>query len=366
MTFLHANNFDQFLATSILPLMTALAFWVRWADVRGATTLGAAGAAVVQIYPELAPVMLTAPAIVLLYRWLDERPAIPALLTTVAVGLLAMAIGALPFLPTLPHFFAGQLTGALAVPPRPGEGYFPTFFTPQCAPGALFMLYEPFLPCGFGVKSVVTGAVGAVGLVLLAAGTIKARGRLIPLAWFSWLTIGLAVLMLIWKRYDYGAYKLLSAGYPFLAVLVANGAAARAWWSRGAGGLIAAVYTVLIGLRLVSLDGTAKFKTVEEFRGMLAYIPPSSIVVMKIKDNLAFEWAAYYLRDRRTVPLVGRLPYLPPKPLNDPTLQRLLPQAQFLVSDMQDDVCWGPPVWSSDAYRVFSIKEPRTDFDCRS
>ena len=191
------------------------------------------------------------------------------------------------------------------------------------------MLYEPFLPCGFGVKSVVTGAVGAVGLVLLAAGTIKARGRLIPLAWFSWLTIGLAVLMLIWKRYDYGAYKLLSAGYPFLAVLVANGAAARAWWSRGAGGLIAAVYTVLIGLRLVSLDGTAKFKTVEEFRGMLAYIPPSSIVVMKIKDNLAFEWAAYYLRDRRTVPLVGRLPYLPPKPLNDPTLQRLLPQAQF-------------------------------------
>ena len=39
-TMLHANNFDQLLATSLLPLITAAAFWLKWEDVRCAVLTG--------------------------------------------------------------------------------------------------------------------------------------------------------------------------------------------------------------------------------------------------------------------------------------------------------------------------------------
>src|ERR1043166_294859 len=159
---------------------------------------------------------------------------------------------------------------------------------------------------------------------------------------------------------------MLSAGYPAFAALAVNGAiSVRSRWAIGTSSLIAAAYAALICLRLVSLDATAKYKTVEDFRGMLAYVPPSSMVAVKIKDYLAFEWAAYYLRDRLMVPVVGRLVHLPARPLTS-RQQNLLPRAQFLLTDMPDDNCWGAPVWSSTAYHLFAIMQPIANFDCGS
>lgn len=72
-------------------------------------------------------------------------------------------------------------------------------------------------------------------------------------------------------------------------------------------------------------------------------IPPGSVAVLKIQDRLAFEWASYYLRNDRVVPIVDSLSYLE-KPKNDPMTTKRMLQVRYLVSDLDTDSCWGGPL----------------------
>jgi hypothetical protein len=365
-TFLHANNFDQLVATSLLPLMATAAFWIKWGDARAAIVLGGVAASVTLIYPELAALMLLVPVTVLVFKVVKERPQAFAVFITGAVGIAAMAVGMLFFLPALPGWMASQFHGAMQTGVlRPGEGYFPTFFTPRCLPGAFFMLYEPFLPCSYDVRSWTSGIIGAVCIVMLGVGIVKARGHFVPFAAICVLSIVLAALILIRNHYDYGAYKILTVGFPFFAALIVNGFMGwRSTWSGVGTVIVAGGYLTIICLRLLSLDATAKYKSVDVFRGISYVIPSGSVVALKIKDHLAFEWASYYLRTDRVVPIVGNLTYLPAKRVDDPLITNRIPQVRFLISDLDTDDCWGAPLWQSNAYRVYKISPPVIKLEC--
>jgi hypothetical protein len=365
-TLIHANNFDQLLATSLLPLMAAAAFWLKWGDVRSAIMPGILGAAVVLIYPEMSGLMLAAPTIVLIYRILNERPRSVPVLTTAAIGLTVMGFGTLFFLPTLPEYFARQFAeGMQTGVERPGEGYFPTFFTARCTLGAFFMLYAPFEACDDNVQTWMSELVGTACIVMLGIGIVRARERFLPLAIISLLTAALAALILIRNRYDYGAYKILTVGFPFFSVMIVHVVTTmRSTWLKVGIGIVAGGYLTVVCLRLVGLDAAAKYKSVDVFRGITGVIPTGSVVALKIDDSFAFEWASYYLRSDRVVPLVGGLAYLDAKPSDDPRITERIPQVRFLISDLATDDCWGAPVWQSSAYRVYKINPPVTRLDC--
>ena len=96
---------------------------------------GILGAAVVVIYTEIAGLMLAAPAIVLIYRIIKEKPRPVSVLITASVGLTVMGMGAIFVLPTIPNYLVAQFVasfpnhtadGTAIGVLRPGQGDFPT------------------------------------------------------------------------------------------------------------------------------------------------------------------------------------------------------------------------------------------------
>jgi hypothetical protein len=89
-TMLHASNFDQLFAMAVLPLAAAIAFRLEWTDRKAAGALGAICAALVLIYPDLSPATVGIPALILMWRLWDERPAMRPVAITVAFGALVL------------------------------------------------------------------------------------------------------------------------------------------------------------------------------------------------------------------------------------------------------------------------------------
>jgi energy-converting hydrogenase Eha subunit C len=357
-TMLHANNYDQLLSLAILPLIVAMAFRLRWARVLDAVTLGAVCAAIGTVYPELAPANLGMPAVVIVWRAWSEEAGRKELIKTIAVGLLTFVLMLSPAIYGLSGFLVRQLhAGATSFEPgksRPGENYFLQFYRARCAPGALWFLFPPMTsPICKGKFSYLAGAVGAVlsGAALIGARRIPKD--MTPILICAVLPFMAGLFMLIDKEYDYAAYKLFAVGFPFWAVLVVSAAAAaRATWVKTAVLATFASYFILIGFRLWEIDTAAKFKTTNVFSLPLKSIPSDTIVALKVTDELAYQWASYYLRDDTINTIKGSLEYLPA-----PHSARPAGRAKYLVTDEAAATCWGSPLSQSEVYYVFKAPE---------
>src|SRR5262249_7823817 len=145
-TMLHANNYDQLLALAVLPLAAAVSLKLEWGDWKSAAVLGGLNAALVLIYTELSPVAAMIPALILSWRLWDERPVPRAVLLSVSVSLLVIAVATAPVASDVWRFFQRQLAEAAAIE-RPGETFFLGFFDPRCVFGSFAMLYAPFVGC---------------------------------------------------------------------------------------------------------------------------------------------------------------------------------------------------------------------------
>jgi len=353
LTMLRANNYDQLLAMTMLPIAAAVSFRLEWGNWKSAAVIGGINAALVISYPELAPAAVAVSALILMWRLWDERPASRAIVITVGVALLVFTIGMAPVAAEQWRFFNRVLFATLTSTVRSGENYFPGFYIPHCTFGSFAMLYAPAVAsCTYTFMGYLAGLIGALILIASGAGVLLAKGRFVAVTLCAALPFLAACYFLLARKYDYGAYKLLTIGFPFVAALVLYAIATikAAWLKLVAIAAIAANFFIVV-LRIEELDIWAPMKSVNVWK--VPGIPPNSVVALKIKDLLAFQWATYYLRDQRIVPLVGHLVYMP-KPRSKNTTE----PPEYLVSDQKGDDCVGELLWSSVAYKVFRITQP--------
>ena len=355
-TMLHANNFDQLFAMAVLPLTAAIAFRLEWADRKAAVVLGAVCAALVLIYPELSPATVGIPALILMWRLWDERPDVGPVAITVAFGALVFVVLLAACAPFLFRLFQHEFDVVLvpAGVARPGEGYFPAFYKLRCTFGSFAMLYAPFVQCGTTFLAKLTEAVGGLVCIATIVGILIARGRFIAIALCAIIPFLAACVMLLFSKYEYGAYKLLAVGFPFcMALLVFAVASLRTQWLQLATAAATATYAIVVGLRIAELDAAARDKSVEIWK--VQGIPANSVVALKIKDDLSFQWATYYLRQYRLKPIVGHLIYL-----QNPRAKVANEPPTYLVTDQAEDNCYGEPIWQSSAYKVLKVPRLQT------
>jgi hypothetical protein len=171
------------------------------------------------------------------------------------------------------------------------------------------------------------------------------------------LVATLTTVALLWSRYDYGAYKIITAGYAVAVILMLRGWQQFPTWGRAltAAPAIAALYLTVIPQRLVAIDMAAKYKSVAEFSGMLKDLPPKATVALRIADPLSFEWAIYYLRFHDIVPIIGALVYLPHPDCSPGFVEKRMQSAQYVLSDQNEHGCVDAPIWQSRAYRLFKL-----------
>jgi len=360
-TMLHANNLDQLFAMAVLPLAAAMAFRLEWTDHKAAGALGAVCAALVLIYPDLAPATVGIPALILMWRLWDERPSLRPVAITVALGTLVLVALLAPGAPDLLSFFQHQLSVGLtpAGVVRPGENYFPTFYNPRCTFGSFAMLYAPAVGCSSTFSAKLTGAVGGLVCIVALVGIVIARGRFIPIALCALIPFLAACVILLVSKYEYAAYKLLAVGFPFsMALLVSAVASIGTQWLKLAAAAAIATYAIVVGLRIVELDAIAPVKSIETWK--VQGIPANSVVALKIKDYLSFQWATYYLRQYRLKPVVGHLLYL-----QNPRAKVASEPPTYLVTDQAEDNCYGEPIWLSPAYKVFKVPRLQTAMEAQ-
>lgn len=340
-----ANNIDHILALALAPALTGLAFRNRDEFIESCV-MGIMGAAIVFIYPEMAPILILPAAVLSVSQVISRRSrAIPLAVTMiVAIALLA------PFLYEISRFFSGQIT-ATQTAIRPGEGMYGALLRPLCAPAAFAGLYSNSQQCFLRFDDLFRLVIGCSFLGAALMGAAKMR---------NWIAISVAIVsagaiyFLLVQNYSYGAFKLLSSNFYLLAALVvAFGVSIQVQTAKILFSLIVGAYVVNAITRVDAFDRQVAIKSIEPYRAIKIPIPLGAVVGLDIVDNVfAFEWAAYYLRVHPVVPIHGELPYYPLSEESRRAFERSHgPPSFLLTTDIRDLKL----TWSNEVYRLYSL-----------
>jgi len=283
----------------------------------------------------------------------DERPSLGNVAAVAITGSAVLAVVVLPPLSVIFKNLSSQVAAASSAynpnVARPGESYFLQFYHTTCAPGALWSLYAPRSFKCDTIWHVIVGALGAAISILAMIGMVLGGRRLFPVSLCAMLPFAAGTYMLVARHYDYAAFKIFTASFPFGTALAVYGASKiRPMAGRFAVSSLLCAYAVAVGFRVYALDLDAPTKTVEAYSASLSIVPDGEIVALKIADHASYQWASYYLRDHDILTLQGNLPYLP-KPKTAPPSR----SPTYLVSDQPVDDCWGEPVSRGPSFAVY-------------
>ena len=354
-----ANNFDQLLGLALSPFLAAAASISSW-QPREAIALGAISSAVIYAYPELAPVNLLAPILLVLLRILREHPAISRIIAFIGITATAATVSVLPFLTRLLSFFQSQLAaGMAATRPRPGEGYFPTLMDLKCAPAAVLGLHEPFGSCWLLPLELTSLILAGFFAVFVLLGTYNARSRFLPFILSAAIGAALSLYMILARQYDYGAYKLITSSWYLVCLIGLEGA--RTFLSQPRLALlifapILIVYTGFVARSVWTFDSRVPIKDISHLRSLQAALPnpQGSPVALQIPSVIYLEWALYYLRHRNVIYAGFDHVYIPiAKKLPPSILSEQLAASKYLISDGRWDECYGHPMWSGGPYYIY-------------
>jgi hypothetical protein len=351
-----ANNFDHLLAMSIAPIIIALAFILRWGSIIDAVLLGMFTAAEVYIYPEMAALFGMPAGLLLLVRLFRDEKSL-AQIKSAAVAIAVLSVLVIPAWPDLSAFFQSQIHAVTAAPSeaaRPGNGYFPTFFTVVCGPGAWFGIFSPFARCAADFADIMKFFVG-LGCAAVVAFSFLAWRRNLALLVSVVISAASASYFLIAKHYDYGAFKILETGWVPLVLACTLGIIALSTQIQRASAVVAAAVLIIAIAQVVKFDQSMPIKSISQYADLHEAIPQEGLVNVRIADHFSFEWATYYLRDRRAVYTKGELAYFPAAEVDKSLEKRDVADAKYLVTDSKQDV---PAIWSNGTFYLYPLKEP--------
>jgi hypothetical protein len=303
---LTANNFDNAVALPFVPALVGLARLAPRPRVGLVAMVGMLGAGVLYAYPEMAFLVLGLAVLAALQEAVRERSAPVWLLAS--LGLAVVLLG--PYLGDFLPFFTSQLASSgTTVGERPGEGLFHELLARDQLLWAAWGLAGPVRTLG-GLANLARLLLGltltcsaVVGVWLLVK-----RREIATVASLVLLAIGYGTLLMRYA-YPYGAYKILTTGWPLVAVCLVLGLerigcwlSRRQAWIRPelASGVAAVLLLAVVGLRVSAYDGDNPIKTyrsygdeLQQIRGIVGGQP----VQLAVRNAQPNAWAVYYLRD---------------------------------------------------------------------
>jgi hypothetical protein len=379
------HNYDNLIAISFLPMAMGMAQALPRPDWRGAVTFGGVLAAAICTYPEMAAFVIFGGALSIARRASAEAQltARGAWLAVAAGGAAVAMLLLLPSSSDLLWFFSNQLGAATsAAGTRAGEGNFPELLRLRDWGPAFWGLssHGADVTAGHGWQ-LVRQALGLTVWVLACAGLISTarRRQWDILAIAAVLTAG-ALFMVVKEQYSYGAYKFVLLGWWSIAWLVVAGARALAGRSSASFGFISprpfrivalcAVVLVVAGMlgsvvaRIVLFHRVLTAVSIEPYRRVLEIerVVGSQPVIVAVDDDLANQWAVYFLR-RHSIRLIGYRGYMAMShvvPVMDQAAPVDVGAARYVLSDAQ------PPTheaaWSNGPYTLWRIPPTGTAF----
>jgi hypothetical protein len=351
-----ANNFDHLLAMSIAPIIIALAFILRWGSISDAVLLGMFTAAEVYIYAEMAALFVMPAGLILLVRLFRDEKSL-AQIKSAAVAIAVLSVLVIPAWSELSALFQNQIQAVTAAPSeaaRPGNGYFPTFFTVVCGPGAWFGLFSPFAHCALGFASIINFFVGLSCAAVVAFSFLAWRRNLALLVSVA-VSGAAASYFLLAKHYDYGAFKILETGWVPMLLVCTLGTVDLSIRMRRATAVVAVAVLIVAVTQVARFERSMPIKSISQYADLYNAIPRSGIVNVRIADQLSFEWAVYYLRDHRAVYTKGELVYYPASEVDKSSEKSRVADAEYLVTDSKEDA---PAMWSNGTFYLYPLKEP--------
>lgn len=346
-----ANNFDHLLAASIAPVVLGMAFLLRWGRVSDAALVGLFSAVLLYIYPEMAALFVLPAGLILLFRMFrEERSIDQAKSVAIAVGVVTVLVA--PAWPDLIAFMQNQIaaaTKALSAEARPGNGYFPTFFSGVCGPAAWFGLFQPYAQCDYNLAHYTKLAVSIGGWAVLAAAILTWRKNAALIIAAGIIVTGAAFFLIV-QHYDYGAFKILETGWAPLLLLAALGVTDSGRSAKLASASIAMALVLISVARVASFNRWVAIKSIERF-SELQRIPLDGVVEVRIENQFAFEWAAYYLRYHQSIFSRGELLYYPAS-VAEPTNKDQQPK--YLVTDKPGNK---DAIWSNGVFYLYRVTQ---------
>ncbi len=295
---LSTNNFDNALAISFLPALAGAIYLAEPTDHWWGFLWGLLIAGILYIYPEMAIFVIGGAFLFYVHR-LSGAMKKREWLTLLFLSFGLAAILLVPFSKDLVTFLKSQISISVGNPGvRPGEGYFPELLTKEFALLAFWGFRKSSTASSF-LHSFV-----ALLLSLLAAWGIL--GLLRKKEWGILATILLlfagSLLMIFHFHYSYGAYKLILLNWWGICFLTIEGMKQlrrrnpypKSQWAIG----ILLILFLIINGATISNQANRKntilpFKQVEKIKDIVR----DEAIIVDVGEDLANEWAVYFLRD---------------------------------------------------------------------
>jgi hypothetical protein len=333
---LYFANLDQLLLLPLLPLIATIA--VKSATdgnmVRASVLLGILLAAATYAYVEMA---FLGAVVALSFIVLPAERFRTPLVRIVIAGTVLVPVALLltwPSLLPLLDMLKGQYASAM-MPVRPGEGFIP--------------LPTNFLRSGMGK---LLACVVAISFALIATGTwIDRRRWTVSLAFAA--IIAMCLFFTFHEVYLYGTYKILSINFwLFCFFAVVGGERAMNFsqqieWlgQRGPYNAVpSAIFIALIAIVAFNSQGRQQLNGLQQIKYReaveLADMVGSSPTLVSVRDDLANEWAVFYLSKSPTIVNPYRIYTAQPHVL--PVMARAkavdLASIRYVVTDHDDAI----------------------------
>ena len=355
---LFANNFDNLIVLATGPALYAVGSTRKLDETPRIIVATLLIAAAFYMFPELSVLFAGAFFAGGFERVRDNGVRRQLILWTIV--LVMVLILATPHLDQTYEFFKGQLT-ATKDPngPRPGNGMFPDMLVDGRLPGAVWgYTLENFK---FPHAATLINVTGVALLFAFAVGVVSVfRARLWgPLV----LIFGSALLfayMLFFKRYDYGAYKILLQAWWLIAILVCVGVnvlvSRRSWAPRVIGFVLGGFVILALGLSVYQqfhVRSGYVHKDIRPIRAvrdeLMRYGQP---VTVNVTDATLNGWLMFLLRNYpiRLEQLNGYLAQSHVIPVMKRSKVPDAPSAFTLVGG--SDLGSGKPIWANDLFRL--------------
>jgi hypothetical protein len=366
---LWANNYDNALAISFLPAFAGLGNLIDRYKNNWVFIVGLLLAGTLYSYPETAPPIFLGAFIFCNKRFILRGNIRSGIYMIIVSTSFAMLIS-FPFLKNLFIFFIEQVRIALSSHSglRPGEGMFNELLHVKYALPAIWG-FAPVFTAGnvlhhlFAIFLTLASGLGIWVLI-----TKKEWGLLFI---FSLLLFG-SLTMIVYFGYPYGVYKFQLLNWWLLSFTVIMGCSLlstnlNSLKYRWGFLLIAGAIFVATGVRLFSLNretmphSILDFKMIENIQNIIHQNP----VLVRVEDDLASEWAVYFLRNH-SVYLAGYNSYMALPhviPFMDRAKAIQTSEIKYLLTDEWGKGLFGAEksprlLWKGKIYHLYQIDSP--------
>jgi len=376
LSLLSSNNYDNALAISFLPAFAGISHIIKPQQKRWAFILAGLVIALLYCYPEMSPFILGGGCLFFIQRIVRDGRSLKPWLILLLLTCLLSVIGIAP-LKDLIFFFIQQAKAGLGSGVRPGGNAFPGLLKPS----TLLMCFWGFHPAGSSFAPKISGLwfflCSLLSFVLSIMAALGVYDLFKRKEWGFAATLIIlfagALYMIFGQEYSYGAYKLILLNWwamAFAVILGVDKLLALPRRREGFKGLITGsalcvvmLFFCLNATMLVYKDRSLPYKSILPFKKVaeIEGVIGSKPVLVTVNDNIANEWAVYFLRNM-PISLVQYRAYMAQTHVV-PFMQRArgvdITKVKYALTDSERSFPESDLLWQGGPYYLWKLKDSR-------